>query len=216
MGNRVTARPLHYRPILSIVMPLIVAVPVMPLQAKADSTSIMKQSGSQKMGNRLGQFMGSFMDGLNPPSTVREKLKQPDRKVEQDRKIEQDSLYRDLKPQDRPEQIERRSSPRDLYDPWGVTRERVPTPPPFYDPWGVTGGAWGLERFADRDWTLGRRFYGSGLGPWDAPGYEMTPSPRFEGDPRDWNRGYRQNWPAPPEGYYPYGGNRYGNPGWNW
>ena len=186
-----------------VVILLVTTLIVTADSARADDTD-KGQGGSKNLGSKMGRFMNSFMEGLEPPAADKNGTKQT---VE--------------KKTSRSGRVGLRGSSKNVYDPWqGEYRRRLPSN--FYDPWGATGNTQGFTRFADRDWALGRDYYGAGSKPWGRPGYETSPDNRFRDDPSGWNRGYEQDWPPSStrnpygRGYYPYGEDRYRSQGRNW
>jgi|SaaInl4_150m_RNA_FD_contig_101_181559_length_2077_multi_3_in_0_out_0_1 hypothetical protein len=230
--------PLKSKPTGSFVAPLIVALCLIPLSAHAESSQNMG-GGTQKMGSRLGQFMGSFMEGLEPPSTTTDKSKilpKLKEKIESPLKQSPKNV-----PGSSTKGWQQRSS-QNVYDPWRATQQNRRRTAPIYDPWGVTGNNRDLTRFADRDWRTGRKYYEAPLGSWESPGERRYPSSGFAGGSQNWRRPYngytpnngpypnsgwggyyddRPSWPTVPNQYpdTPYGANGYdqpNRPGWNW
>jgi hypothetical protein len=201
MENPVKDGLLKFRPTPLIPMIIVSAfISIMtspPLLAEADNQKA--GNGSQELGSKMGQFMNSFMGGLDSSSTSKE----PDKEVNQ----------RQLIPSTK--QGRQRKRAGKLYDPWGVTPQRDRSSAFRYDPWGVTNNTRNYSRFADRDWALEREYYGDSLGARNRSGYYLPPQGYPPGNGASWNRNTGQYQPQAPMGYpYYRGGNE--SPGWGW
>ncbi|MBF0448281.1 MAG: hypothetical protein HQL67_08790 [Magnetococcales bacterium] len=163
------------------------------LAALISVTPTMVRADSQDLGNKVGQFVNSFMEGLDTPGEETETSRQSGPKLSGPTA-----------------QTNRPGSTQNVYDPWGVSRQNNYSP--FqYDPWGVTRETESLERFADRDWAYGRDYYGSGFYDRHGSGYGGPPNGHYYGYPAQpgWRPDGGYDGPIP-KGYngtgYPYRG----------
>ncbi len=206
-----------------IVITLASVLTVIPLSAVAESETV--ESGTTILGNKIGRFMSSFMDGLDSKSAKKE-ISAPELipKPELEKKVHRSG------------KLQWQGGAKNTYDPWGATALRGRRYPAYrYDPWGVTNQTGDLRRFADQDWAYGRRYYGAGVRPyfdrpynnpgygyygagpdqWGGSGYGLDPNTGYLGSQSGWDRSSERNWPTAPNGGYPYDLNEYDRPGWN-
>ncbi|MBF0449100.1 MAG: hypothetical protein HQL67_12970 [Magnetococcales bacterium] len=129
-------------------------------------TPNMVRADSQDLGNKVGQFVNSFLEGLDDTPAEETKANR-----QSDPKMSSPTA-----------QTNRTGSTQDIYDPWGVSRQNNYSP--FqYDPWGVTRETDSLERFADRDWAYGQNYYGTGFYDRYGWGYGPPPDGQYYGYP---------------------------------
>jgi|SaaInl4_150m_RNA_FD_contig_71_80661_length_1938_multi_4_in_0_out_0_3 hypothetical protein len=187
--------------------PLITVLSLLPTLGSADPTK-ESQGGSQKFGSTMGQFMNSFMDGLNSSSGEQNspKLVQPKSSVGQ--------IAQDKKTSRSGKMSWQGNKTGKVYDPWGEKYRRNRPTNRFYDPWGASGDPQRFTRFADRDWAEGRNYYGAGTETWGGRGYNGYQGSQagYPGYNQNWGD-QGQNWPPPPNPY-PYGQEGYGRANW--
>lgn len=177
-----------------------VAVSLLPLEVMADPAQVQGGlAGSRNFGNKMGQFMNSFMEGLDDPSIDKDGKKQPDQQPSP-------NIGAERKPQsfNRSNRGWGSKNDRNVYDPWGAAdrhNRRNSYRAPFYDPWGTTDDQSGFTRFADRDWEAGRGYYGGGTTPWSNQGPPPYPDNNQQNGWHDWeNNEKRDSYSTPDDG----------------
>ena len=173
------------------MIPLSTAVIVVPNDLIADPSN--KKNGTQKLGKQMGNFMNSFMEGLDDQDSAKPAGKLKPKGLAQKRGL---------------------NSRQNSYDPWGARTNRNNNKAHRYDPWGATRDSRGLTRFADQDWALGKRYYDVGIEPeQNQRGYRSYPDPYYgQGYPNQ-RRYYEPSWPGSSYGN-PYDRNRYNGSDW--